>query len=234
MHKNILIAEDDHDIKELLTLYLESNDFKVFLASDGCEALKIFNAEKIDLALIDIMMPNMSGYELVKEIRKVKNIPIIIMSAKSMDTDKVLGLNLGADAYITKPFNPLEVIAYINALLRRCYDFNDEIKDVPSSLICIGELCLDLEKYLLRKNNNIVPLTSTEIKILSMLMKSPERVFTKAKLYECINGDIYANDENTMMVHISNLRAKIEDDPANPKYIKTVRGLGYKFEDKKK
>ena len=229
MKQNILIAEDDADIVELLTLYLDSADFCVCVASNGIEALEIMKHDKISLALVDIMMPEMNGYEFIKEVRQISDIPIIIISARNQDADKIMGLDIGADAYISKPFNPLEVIAYIKALLRRCVK-NTEEKEV----LTLGELELDMEKFILRKNGLVLPLTLTELKIVAKMMKTPERVYTKAQLYECINGELYESDDNTMMVHISNIRSKIEEDPANPQYIKTVRGLGYKIENKKK
>ena len=178
------------------------------------------------------MMPGMNGYELIRQVRTFSNLPIIILSAKTMETDKVLGLNIGADAYLTKPFNALEVVAYVKAALRRYYQLGAEAA-APAAphTITLGALELDTEAFILRKNGETVPLTSTELKILAKLMHSPGRVFTKAQLYECVGGAFYESDDNTMMVHISNLRAKIEDDPAKPQYIKTVRGLGYKIEN---
>ncbi len=223
---NILIAEDDVDIIEILTLYLESNDYKVFSAFNGKEALNIVNNNHIHLALVDIMMPEMNGYELIKEIRKNDLMPIIIMSAKSDDNDKILGLNIGADAYITKPFNPMNVIAEIKAIIRRSYEFQSD----ENKKITIGELTLDVEKYLLYKNEKVINLTSGELKIVSKLMKNKGQIFTKAQLYECIRGDEYESDDNTMMVHISKIRSKIEDDPSKPIYLKTVRGIGYKID----
>ena len=221
MQKHVLVVEDDNDILELLKLYLEASEFLVSDAYDGVEALDILKNEKIDLLIADIMMPRMNGYELIKSI---------IISAKNMDSDKILGLDIGADAYVTKPFNPLEVVAYVKALLRRYNELssNSKINDV----INIGDLSLDLSKCILKKNKKVVPLTSTEIKIIAMMLKSPGKVFTKQQIYECISGEFYECDDNTMMVHISNIRGKIEDNPSKPKYIKTVRGLGYKFENK--
>ena len=230
MHNKILIAEDDMDIVELLKLYLESNGFEVTSTYNGLEALDAFKKGNYDIIIADLMMPGLNGYELIKIVRETSNIPIIIVSAKNMDSDKVLGLDIGADAYITKPFNPLELVAYVKALLRRYYEFKSSNNEINT--LNVGELSLDLSKYILKKNNKIVPLTSTEIKILAMMMKSPGKVFTRSQIYECINGDFYDTDDNTMMVHISNIRGKIEDNPAKPEYIKTVRGLGYKLENK--
>ena len=231
MNYNVLIAEDDSDIVELLTLYLNSDGFRVYSADNGVDALQIAKTEDISIALVDIMMPRMNGYELTKQIRAFSNIPIIILSAKNMDTDRILGLNIGADAYMTKPFNPLEVIAYLKAALRRYYKLGSDPMQQEPTQYTVGELKLDTSKFVLYKNDRVVPLTSTELKIMAKFMKSPGRIFTKAQLYECISGDYYESDDNTMMVHISNIRAKIEDDPAKPKYIITQRGLGYKIEN---
>lgn len=226
MSKNILIIEDDIDIIELLKLYLEANNFKVFSSNDGKKALNLIDNNNIDLLIVDIMMPSISGYEVIKMVREKYNIPIIVLSAKILDSDKILGLNLGADAYLTKPFNPLEVIAYINAMLRRSA-INDVKKD-ETFIIKIKDLELNLNEKVLRKKGKIVPLTSYEYKIAEKMMKSPGFIFTKTQLYECISADYFDGYDNTMMVHISNLRSKIEDE--NHKYITTVRGLGYRFE----
>ncbi len=233
MEYPILVAEDDKDIIELLTLYLNGEGFAVYTAENGEDALQIIKTKDVALALVDIMMPKMNGYDLIRNVREFSNIPIIIVSAKGMDVDRILGLNIGADAYITKPFNPLEVIAYIKATLRRYYQLGaDKVQQEPQNIV-VGELEFDTQKFLLRKNGVVVPLTSAELKIMAKMMKNPERIFTKAQLYECINGEFYESDDNTMMVHISNIRSKIEDDPAKPEYIKTVRGLGYRIENKK-
>lgn len=222
--ERILIAEDDEDIVELLSLYLESNNYEVTSANNGEDALNIIKEETISLAIVDIMMPKMNGYELIKSIRKFSDIPIIITSAKSMDNDKILGIDIGADVYITKPFNPLEVVAYVKSLLKR--------KTNSLNVIKIGALTLDQERYVVMKNDKVITLTSVEYKILSKLMLNSGKVLSKSQLYEYINGEEFQNDDNTMMVHISNLRSKIEDDPTNPEYIKTVRGVGYKIENK--
>ena len=233
MRHTILIAEDDKDITELLDLYLAGEGYQVVAAADGEEALKQLRRGGISLALVDIMMPKMNGFELIKELRTFSDIPIIVLSARDLETDRVLGLNIGADAYLTKPFNPLEVVAYVKAALRR-WEKNpaEEAEDQKEHLLTLGELELDLDRFQLLKRGEPVNLTSSEFKILTKLMRSPERVFTKAQLYECIGGEAFESDDNTMMVHISNLRSKIEDDPADPHYIRTIRGLGYKIQDR--
>ena len=234
MSQQILIAEDDEDIVELLSLYLTGEGFTVFSAGNGLQALERVEVERIDVAILDIMLPVLNGYDLLRKIREKHNFPVIILSAKDLDTDRILGLNLGADAYLTKPFNPLEVVAYVKSALRRYYELGGnaaaEKSAVEKTTLTIGELELDLLKFILRRRGQIVPLTPAELKIVLKLMQSPGRVYTKAQLYACIGGELYESDDNTMMVHISNIRAKIEDDPSNPRYIKTVRGLGYKIE----
>ena len=235
MSQQILIAEDDEDIVELLSLYLTGGGFTVFSAGNGLQALERVEVERIDVALLDIMLPVLNGYDLLRKIREKHNFPVIILSAKDLDTDRILGLNLGADAYLTKPFNPLEVVAYVKSALRRYYELGGnaaaEKSAVEKTTLTVGELELDLLKFILRRRGQIVPLTPAELKIVLKLMQSPGRVYTKAQLYACIGGELYESDDNTMMVHISNIRAKIEDDPSNPRYIKTVRGLGYKIEE---
>lgn len=230
MAYKILIAEDDKDIIELLTLYLGGEGFDVLAAENGREALAIAQKEDVSAALVDIMMPVMNGYEFIRELRTFSQIPVIILSARDLDQDRILGLNIGADAYLTKPFNPLEVVAYVKSAVRRWETIKTVAGEEPGK-VAVGELELDQERFTLKKNGVPVQLTSSELKIISKMMKAPERVFTKAQLYECINGEFYNSDDNTMMVHISNLRAKVEDDPSHPRYIKTVRGLGYKIED---
>ena len=235
MSQQILIAEDDEDIVELLSLYLTGEGFTVFSAGNGLQALEWVEVERIDVAILDIMLPVLNGYDLLRKIREKHNFPVIILSAKGLDTDRILGLNLGADAYLTKPFNPLEVVAYVKSALRRYYELGGnaaaEKSAVEKTTLTVGELELDLLKFILRRRGQIVPLTPAELKIVLKLMQSPGRVYTKAQLYACIGGELYESDDNTMMVHISNIRAKIEDDPSNPRYIKTVRGLGYKIEE---
>ena len=234
MQYTILIAEDDGDIVELLRLYLENSGYRVISADNGEKALERMKREHVDLALLDVMMPQMDGYELTRQIRKISNIPILILSARDQDYDRILGLNLGADDYLTKPFNPMEVAARINSNLRRFYELGSAAGDTGrTDRITLGELCLDADAMTVTKNGEQIFLTPTEYKILLKLMRSPGRVYTKAQIYESINGEFFENDDKTMMVHVSKLREKIEDDLKNPRYIKTVRGLGYKIEDRK-
>lgn len=223
MNPLILIAEDDADIRALLRLYLEGDGFRVLEAEDGTTALVLAREHAPDMAILDIMMPGMNGFELTRALRKYSEIPILILSAKSQDNDKILGLNLGADDYIAKPFNPVEIVARVKAQLRRAARNSSDV-------ITVRELSLDTAAFQLTKSGIPIPLTPMEYKILALLMRSPGRIFTKIQLYEGAIGNYFEGDDNTMMVHISKLREKIEDDPRNPRYIITVRGLGYKLE----
>lgn len=238
MAHNILLAEDDPDIVEILRLYLTAEGHTVLSAADGEAALELLRRERVDLIIADLMMPKLNGYELIRAVRQENNVPILILSAKSMESDKVLGLNIGADAYLTKPFDPLEVTAYVNAALRRYYqlgaagtDGEPAASSQAAKALTVGELTLDTERLEFTKNGERIFLTPAELKILMQLMRSPGRVYTRTQLYECVNGEYFENTDNTMTVHIANLRAKIEDDPAAPRYIITVRGLGYKIEN---
>lgn len=223
MSQTILIAEDDADIRALLKLYLESEGYQTIEAGDGKTALALAQSHFPDMAILDIMMPGMNGFELTRALRRQSDVPILILSAKSQDNDKILGLNLGADDYIAKPFNPVEIVARVRAQLRRTQKKQEHI-------FTVGELVLDTENILLTKNGQPIPLTPTEYKILLQLMRAPGRIFTKIQLYEGIAGEYFESNDSTMMVHISKLREKIENDPKNPKHIITIRGLGYKIE----
>ena len=223
MEPLILIAEDDADIRALLRLYLEGEGFRVLEAEDGMQALALARENPPDMAILDIMMPHMNGFELTRALRKYSDVPILILSAKSQDNDKILGLNLGADDYIAKPFNPVEIVARVKAQLRRA-------ARTGGNVLTVGELALNTDTIQLTKNGQSIPLTPMEYKILALLMRAPGRIFTKIQLYEGAVGPYFEGDDNTMTVHISKLRDKIEDDPTNPPYIITVRGLGYKIE----
>ena len=219
----ILIAEDDADIRGLLRLYLEGEGYRVLEADNGARALELAREETPDMAILDVMMPQMNGFELTRALRKFSEVPILILSAKSQDNDKILGLNLGADDYIAKPFNPVEIVARVKAQLRRA-------ARTGGNVLTVGELALNTDTIQLTKNGQSIPLTPMEYKILALLMRAPGRIFTKIQLYEGAVGPYFEGDDNTMTVHISKLRDKIEDDPRNPRYIITVRGLGYKIE----
>lgn len=231
MNEKVLVVDDEREIVNLLKLYLEKDKFEVIQAFDGEEGFRAIENNKIDIVVLDIMMPKLNGFELVKKIRERHEIPIIMLSAKNMDSDKVLGLDLGADDYVTKPFNPLEVVARIKAQLRRIKKVDGtSINEDKRGKIKVHNLVLNEETFLAEVNGKEVPLTSTEFKILNLLMNNPGRIFTKRQIYEVSRGEYIDGDENTLMVHISKLRDKIEENPRNPKYLKTVRGLGYKIE----
>lgn len=228
--KKILIVDDETEIRELLKIYLKNHGYKTFDASNGLEALSVLKDNDIDLILVDIMMPKLDGIEFVKKIRKDSVIPIIFLSAKSEDMDKIFGLQIGADDYIAKPFNPLEVVSRVQALLRRVEKYTNKDENNKDDIIEIGDLKLDTISCILYKSGNIKEITSYEYKILSMFLKNPGRVYTKAQIYETAWGEDYLGDENIIMVYISKIRDKIEDNPKKPKYLKTIRGLGYRFE----
>lgn len=226
---NILIAEDDNDIANLLKLYFECEGYTVYCAVDGSEALNITANKNINLAVLDIMMPRINGLEVIKKLRANSNIPIIIISAKDLDIDKILGLSLGADDYLTKPFNPLEVVARVKSVLRRAYELNEN-NLIKENVLKNGNLEINLDSAIVKKGDEEISLTSTEYKILVYLMKSTGRILTKEQIWEHINGVYFEGDDSIVMVHISRLRRKIEDEPQNPVYIKTIRGLGYKID----
>jgi DNA-binding response OmpR family regulator len=234
--KTILIADDEKEIIELLTLYLEKDGYKVIEAYNGIMALEKMEEQNVDIALIDLMMPEMDGYTLLKNIRKMCNIPVIILSAKDDFNNRILGLDLGADDYVVKPFNPLEILARVRANLRR-YEKSEEQKNKLDEeetqeklIINIKKLSINTKDCSVYINENEVQLTSTEYKLLVYLSENAGRVFTKKQIFEHVWDEPYFGDDNTIMVHISNLRDKIEADPKNPEYIKTIRGLGYKLE----
>ncbi|MBQ9928299.1 MAG: response regulator transcription factor [Lachnospiraceae bacterium] len=232
MKYKVLAVEDDKDIAEVIRLYLENEGYEVILAQDGLAGYELAKSDEINLAIVDIMLPKMNGYDLVKKIREMSNIPILILSARNLDSDKILGLDLGADDYLTKPFNPLELVARIKSNIRRYYSLGSKQEEAePAGRTWqVGELILDEDSVTLTKAGQNVVITPTEYKMLSLFMKSPGKVFTKQQIYQEVNGECYVNDDNTLMVHISNLRDKIEDNPRAPKYIKNIRGIGYKIE----
>lgn len=230
MH-NILVVDDEKEIVELIELYFRSSNYKIFKAYDGIEAINIIDKNDINLAIVDIMMPNLNGYSLIQNIRSKLNIPIIVISAKVEGYDKILALDMGADDYVTKPFDPLELVARVNAQIRRGYGYSN-LPEIEEKLIQVGDLKLDLEAFKLTKNNKEIPLTSTELKIVELFMKNPNKVFTKKNLFESVWDEVYIAEDNAIMVQISKIRDKIEDTSKEPKYIKTIRGIGYKFESK--
>jgi len=226
----ILICDDEKDIVRALEIYLKAEGYELFKAYDGLQALEVVQKEKeIRLVLMDIMMPKMDGIEALAEIRKISNVPVIFLTAKSEDTDKILGLNLGADDYITKPFLPAELTARVRSSLRR-YTMLGSVA-AEENVFTIGSICLNDPAKEVRIDGEIANLTKTEYEILKLLMKEPGRVFSPNEIYTKVWGDDPYGTENTVAVHIRRLREKIEIDPAKPRYLKVIWGRGYKIEN---
>ncbi|WP_110928799.1 response regulator transcription factor [Bacillus massiliglaciei] len=225
---NVLVVDDEKEIREAIEIYLANEGLRVIQAADGIEAIEVLEEEEIHLIIMDIMMPNLDGIMTTFRIRKERNIPIIMLSAKSEDTDKILGLQVGADDYVTKPFNPLELIARVKSQLRRYMTLgtvqqNDKVID-------LNGLQMNLETKEVTVHGESVRLTPLELKILELLMKHPGRVFSIQDIYEKVWKEPGINAENTVAVHIRKIREKIEIDPKNPRYVKVVWGIGYKIE----
>ncbi|GCD09258.1 DNA-binding response regulator [Clostridium tagluense] len=224
---NILIVEDEQDIRELLEIHLSKEGYKIFTAEDGMQALDIFQNKDIDIALLDVMIPKIDGFNVLKKIRETSEIPVIFITAREEESDKILGLGLGADDYVIKPFSPIEIIARVKAQLRRYYKYSNK---AHKTVTIVGELMLDKESCSIYKNNIELALNPKEYRLLGFILENPGKVYTKKQLYEIVWENPYYGDSNTIMVHISHIREKIEDDPKNPKYLKTIRGIGYKME----
>lgn len=230
--KTILIIDDEAEIRELLTIYLTNHGYATITAGNGAEAMTILQENPIDLVIADIMMPQMDGLELLKKTRQNSQIPFLFISAKSDDMDKIYGLQLGADDYVGKPFNPLEVVSRVQALFRRIDSFA-KVDRQEQEVIEIGDVRLNIRSCQLFKSGIQKELTSYEFKILELLMREAGRVLTKAHIYEQVWGEEYIGDENLIMVYISKIREKIEDNPRKPIHLITIRGLGYRFEKSK-
>lgn len=227
---NILIVEDDDDIRELLKINCEKDGYKVFTADNGFDALEILKTEDIKLAILDIMLPKLNGYELIQKLRKFSKIPVIFLSAKSEEIHKIRGLSLGADDYVTKPFGMGEISFRIQSHLRRFLDYSKENYEEPGNyLLTNGSLKLNKKTCEVFVKNKLVDLSVKEYKILELFLTNLEFVFTKKQIYEKIWREDFFGDDNTVMVHISNLRNKIESNPKNPLYLITIKGLGYKM-----
>ena len=225
---NVLVCDDEKDIVSALKIYLVADGYRVFEAYNGNEALEILKKEDIHLVLMDIMMPEMDGITAMMKIREISNVPVILLTAKSEDTDKVLGLNVGADDYITKPFNPVELLARVRSQLRRYMQLGGTV--AKKERFAIGGIELDDVTKEVTLDGEPVALTRTEYDILKLLMEQPGRVFSPREIYEAVWKDISVGTENTVAVHIRHLREKIEYDPAEPRYLKVVWGRGYKME----
>lgn len=224
MSKTILVVDDEERLVSLVTAYLEQGGFRVVAARNGRDALFLARQEKPDLILLDVMMPELDGYQFLRQHRQERNTPVILLTAKVEEDDRVLGLELGADDYVTKPFSPRELLARIRALLRRTGQNSPE-----AGILRAGGITLDKDSYLVKVNEARVDLTRSEFDLLAAMMAAPGRTFSRYDLLERLQGDDSDGYERTIDVHIKNLRAKIEPDPRQPRYIETVYGVGYRF-----
>ena len=228
---HILVVEDDKEIRDGIEIFLKSQGYQVHKAADGMEGLSVIESNEIHLAIVDIMMPRMDGVTMTMKLRENYDFPVIMLSAKSEETDKVIGLNIGADDYVTKPFTPLELMARVNSRLRRYMRFvNKNGADVKSERVyVIGGLELNEDTVEFSVDGNPVKLTPIEFKILALLMRNAGRVFSSEEIYERVWNEKAINTD-TIMVHVRNIRDKIEINPKEPKYLKVVWGVGYKIE----
>ena len=228
----ILIVDDEKEIRDLVDIYLKSDGYDTMQACDGLEAINLIKENNVDLIILDVMMPNLNGVEACLKIREMKEMPIIMLSAKSEDIDKILGLNMGADDYLTKPFNPLELVARVKSQLRRFYKFSKKVdlEEDDKNAIQIEDLVINLETHEVLLGDNLLKLTPTEFDILALLAQSRGKVFSIENIYESVWNQEFMTSDNTVMVHIRKIREKIEQDPRNPRFIKTVWGVGYKIE----
>ena len=227
---NVLVCDDDREIVEAIEIYLSQEGYKVLKAYDGEEALKVLDREKVDLLIIDVMMPKLDGIRATLKIREKKNMPIIILSAKSEDADKILGLNVGADDYMTKPFNPLELTARVKSQLRRYTQLGSTIDKSNQAVYAVGGLSIDDEQKEVTVDGEPVRLTPIEYNILLLLVKNQGKVFSIDQIYESIWNEDAIGVDNTVAVHIRHIREKIEINPKEPRYLKVVWGVGYKVE----
>ena len=227
----VLIVEDDTEIRDGIEIYLRNQGYEVSKAGDGVEGLEVIQKENIHLAIIDVMMPRMDGIRMVMELRKTHNFPVIMLSAKSEEVDKIMGLNMGADDYVTKPFQPLELLARVNSQLRRYTRFSQmsQTEAHMGKTYRIGGLELNEDTVEVRVDGELVKMTPMEFKILLLLIKSPGRVFSAEEIYERVWEERAINTD-TVMVHVRHIREKIEINPKEPKYLKVVWGVGYKIE----
>lgn len=228
--QRVLVVDDDREIVKAIAINLQNEGYEVLTAYDGLQALDIISTQKVHLIILDVMMPRLDGLSTTMKIRTEKNIPIIILSAKSEDTDKILGLSMGADDYVTKPFNTMELMARVKSQLRRYLTLGDVNVKNPAHILITGGLCFDLESHILTVDGEPVRLTATETKIMELLMRTPGRIYPAEEIYERVWEETAYGVENTVMVHIRRIREKIEINPKEPKYLKVVWGIGYKIE----
>lgn len=228
---HVLVVEDDKEIREGVEIYLKSQGYEVFQAADGVEGLEVIEKEDIHLAIVDIMMPRMDGISMVVKLREKYDFPVIFLSAKSEEVDKIMGLNMGADDYVTKPFTPMELLARVNSQIRRYRRFMEKLgdKEENSRIHTIGGLEINEDNVEVTVDGEPVKMTPIEYKILLLLIKNPGRVFSAEEIYERVWNERAINTD-TIMVHVRNIREKIEVNPREPKYLKVVWGVGYKIE----
>lgn len=232
MNEYILVVDDDPEIVKAIAIVLEKEGYRVLRAYDGMEALELAAERSVQLIIMDVMMPRLDGLSALLKIRERRNLPIIVLSAKSEDTDKILGLSMGADDYVTKPFNPQELVARVKSQLRRYTSLGDVHAPQRSGEIVNGRLCYNTEELVLRADGEPVKLTATETKIIDLFMRNMGRIFPAEEIYRRVwDGEVYS-PENTVMVHIRRIREKIELNPKEPEYLKVVWGIGYKMEKK--
>ncbi|PCN44998.1 DNA-binding response regulator [Brevibacillus laterosporus] len=225
----VLIVDDEKEIRDLLRKYLERELYQVDVAVNGEEALQMFEKKKYNLLILDVMMPKIDGIEVCRRLRNKTNIPILMLTAKDHEIDKILGLSMGADDYITKPFSINEVVARVKAIMRRFLILGSDDRSYENTLLTFKGITIDLKKYTVHLAGEMISLTAKEFELLKFFASHPEQVFTKTQLFRQVWNSEYVEDDNTVMVHIRKLRMKIEANPSEPKYIQTVWGIGYKF-----
>ena len=224
--KKILVVDDERKIVDIVKAYLEREGYQVIVAYEGKSALELVRKQHPDLVVLDLMLPEISGWDICRTLRKESDVPIIMLTARDETTDKIVGLELGADDYVTKPFDPKELVSRVRAVLRRAAGIVE-----PKAILNIADLSVDVGKRLVRRGSEIIELTPIEFEILKALVESPGRVYSRMQLLDRVQGDTYEGYDRTIDSHIKNLRKKIEPDPDHPKYIITVYGIGYKAEE---
>lgn len=229
MQDKILLIEDDPSISEMVTNFLSKEGFCVIHSSDGKEAMDLFEQQTFDLVILDLMLPKQSGIDCLKEMRNQSLVPVLIISAKDSDVDKAIGLGFGADDYLTKPFSMIELLARVKASIRRATEYSGHKEKRQRQMLHIHKLTIDIDNFHISKKGITIKLTNKEWEILKLFIQHPTKVFTKEQIYRLVWKEEYYGDENVINVHMSRLREKIEDDPANPQYIETLWGIGYRL-----
>lgn len=223
-HQSVFIVDDDVKITKLLKSYFDREGFITYLAHEGGNAVQAIRDKNPDIVILDLMLPGMDGWEICRKLRKESDVPIVMLTARDEETDRVIGLEMGADDYVAKPFSPREVVARAKAILRRT---RKEVVQVEP--LRMGDLLIDVERHLVKKNNTVLDLTPTEFKILELLATNAGKVFSRLQIVERVQGYAFDGYDRTIDVHMKNLRRKVEDDPKEPRYILTVYGIGYRF-----